>query len=147
MPHPATDNCIATAVWRHSINISPDEIQHYQIFANGVTVSRDSTIINGTSNDGLVMASVFFLSGCMEHVIIICEVNICDHYGQESDPYPLEQCPCDTAITTTSLSDLCTCVTGGGSGRTEGNRNGKGNICRSPSFIIRFNLIYILFNN
>ena len=126
MPHPATNNCIATAVWRHSINISGDEIQHYQIFANGITVSRDSTIINGTSNDGLVMASVFFLSGCMEHVIIICEVNICDHYGQESDPYTLEQCPCDTAITT--KSDPCGTTAVAGDGRTEGNRNGIGNI-------------------
>ena len=97
MPHPATSNCIATAVWHSSVNISGDEIQHYQIFANHMNVSND-TIISGTSDDRLIMASVIFLSGCMEHNITVREVNICDRGGPRSVPYKLEECPvaCDT---------------------------------------------------
>ena len=121
VPHPATNSCNATvtAVWRHSISISPFEIQHYEIFANSINVSRDSTIINGTSNNGLIITSVVYLSGCMKHMITVREVNICDRHGQESDPYPLEQCPCDTAITTSDLYNT-TAVSISGDGRIEG---------------------------
>ena len=124
VPHPATNNCIVTAVWHSSINISGDEIQHYLIFANDMNVSRD-TIISGASNDRLEMASVLFLSGCM-NAITVREVNICDHHGQESDRYSLDpkQCPCDTAVTTlpTVTSDVCgTTVTD--NGITGGNKS------------------------
>ena len=120
VPHPATNNCIATAVWHHPINLSQDEIQHYEIFANAINVSRD-TIITGTSNDSQILASVVYLSGCMKHVITVCEVNICDRRSPKSHPYPLEQCPmaCDT-VTTRSDAGGTTCAADG--------RNGKSNI-------------------
>ena len=120
MPHPATNNCIATAVWHRPINISQDEIQHYEIFANANNVSRD-TIITGTSNDSQIIASVIYLPGCKKHVITVHEVDICDRRGPRSKPHMLDQCPCDTVVTT---SDPCgTAVTGDGS-----NKNGKSNI-------------------
>ena len=121
VPHPATNNCIATAVWHRPINTSQDEIQHYEIFANAINVSRN-TIITGTSNDGQILASVVYLPCCMKHMITVREVNICDLRSPRSHPYPLEPCPMarDT-VTTTSDAGGTKCAASGG------NTNGKSN--------------------
>jgi hypothetical protein len=139
-------NCIATAVW-HSHNIPPDQVQYYEVLGNinDKNLSRNA-ITTDTSNDSLIMASVFYLPRCVTNEIIITvrEVDICGRPGDLSmgcqlDP---EQCPCDTVTTndagtggTTSTCDV----------RNGGNGNGKSNeqlLIYLISFI-RFNPILL----
>ena len=54
-------------------------------------------------------------------MITIREVNICDRHGQESDPYILEQCPCDTPTSDAYGTNVT------GNERNGGNRNGISN--------------------